>query len=497
MWGLSGYLAQRRKDFSFWVDYDLFPAFREGLLHRVTSMDSLLKHARHWGAPVVAAIFFAMWCAGEAGRMGGPWPGLPTWSGTWPLIMMTLAIATSVWRPFLSLGLTTALLLGQFFFVIPQMYANHWPIYLGSFIALAFTMWTSPPRWRFIACGANLAFVTAMTFLMLSWRYGHGVGWFSPRGLGDRAMLYNYGWTLFAVLLIIAVAFVVAGLLLSLYQERGTLFHAQESALNSLRETEVDLIVEQERTRIARDLHDVLAHSLAVIAAQADGARYLSKDQPKAVLTALDTIAGSARSALIDAQHVIEGIHEDSPETPQPQLRDITTLIDGMHQGGLKVQQSDSGKPVELSSGQQVAVFRIVQECLTNALKHGGRNTAVRLHFDWSGPGMTLHISSTMPATIPGIPVMQVQQRIGRGLPGMRERAHLAGGWLTSGPDGEQFRVTVFIPFGHRDVSQRTVIDPSETPTASEPGVRRDGGLHGDLGPQPIEPSTRGEVGRG
>lgn len=428
----------------------------------------------------------------------GPWPGLPTWSGTWPLIMMTLAIAVSGWRPLVSLGLTAALLLGQFFYVVPQMYANHWPIYLGSFISLAFTVWTSSRRVRFIACGANLIFVAAMTFLMLSWRYGHGVGWFLPVWFGDRGMFTSYGWTLFSVLLLIAAACVGMGLLLSLYQERGGLFQARELAQNSLKETEIDLIVEQERTRIARDLHDVLAHSLAVIAAQADGTRYLSKDQPKAVLTALDTIAVSARSALIDAQHVIENIHDDGMETPQPQLHDINTLVKGMHRGSLKVQQSDSGQPVELSSGQQVAVFRIVQECLTNALKHGGRGAAVRLHFDWSGPGLTLHVASTMPATDSEQPGTQPQQRIGRGLPGMRERAHLAGGWLTSGPDGEQFRVTVFIPYGTWDISQRRDIRLSQAPDAAGmPEVPRDDELHGGTGPQRVEAAGSDVDGRG
>ena len=236
-----------------------------------------------------------------------------------------------------------------------------------------------------------------------------------------------------------------SGLLLALYQERGSLFRARELAQNSLKETEVDLIVEQERTRIARDLHDVLAHSLAVIAAQADGTRYLSKDQPKAVLNALDTIARSARSALVDAQRVIEGVRDDGLVTPQPRLSDIPALIDGMQRGSLKIHSSESGTPVELSTGQQVAVFRIVQECLTNALKHGGRGTDVRLHFDWSGPGLTLHAASAVAAAGKDDAV-EATPRVGRGLPGMRERAHLAGGWLTAGPDGEHFRVTVVHP---------------------------------------------------
>jgi signal transduction histidine kinase len=261
----------------------------------VTGMEAVLKFSRRWGPLVAAAIFFSLWCVAEAGRMGDSWL---TWSGRWPLVLMALAIATASWRPLVSLGFTASLLAGQLSFALPAMAANHWAIYLGSFIALGFILWTAEPRMRYIAAGANLVFVALLTVLMLSWRYGGGVGWFVPINFGDRPMFMRYGWQLFSLLLVIAGACAAVGLLLALYQERGSLFRARELAQSSLKETEVDLIIEQERTRIARDLHDVLAHSLAVIAAQADGTRYLSKDQPKAVLNALDTIARSARSAL-------------------------------------------------------------------------------------------------------------------------------------------------------------------------------------------------------
>jgi signal transduction histidine kinase len=401
----------------------------------VTDMEPVLNIARRWGAPVAAVIFFSLWCVGEAGRMGGSWL---SWSGNWPLVLMTLAVA------------------------LPPLYSNHWPIYLGSFIALGFIVWTAPHRLRYIAAGANVLAAAIMSFLMLSWRYGDGVGWFTPAYAGDRWMLQDYGWQLFALLLLIAGTCAAVGLLLALYQERGSLFRSRELAQSNLKETEIDLIVEQERTRIARDLHDVLAHSLAVIAAQADGTRYLSKDQPKAVVNALDTIARSARSALVDAQRVIEGVRDDGMVTPQPRLSDIPALIEGMQRGSLTVRPSESGTPAELSTGQEMAVFRIVQECLTNALKHGGRGTDVRLHFDWSGPGLTLHVASAVDP-IPDDAESTASARIGRGLPGMRERAYLAGGWLTAGPDGDHFRVTVFIPYGTRDVRTADGSDLIET----------------------------------
>lgn len=409
-----------------------------------------MKFARHWGAPVAAVIFFSLWCVAEAGRMapvaGFGTGGLVTWPGTWPLVLITLAIAVAAWQPAGSLALVALLLAGQLAHLIPPMYDNNWAIYIGSFVALVFIAWLHQGRMRLVAAGANVLFAAAMAFLLLSWRYGAGVGWFLHFD-GDLGMLRRNGWQLFSLFVLIAAACFAVGLLLALYQERGSLFRARDLAQSTLEMAEVDLIVEQERTRIARDLHDVLAHSLAVIAAQADGTRYLSKDQPKAVLSALETIAGSARTALVDAQRVIEGVRDDGMAVPQPRLTDIGVLIEGMQRGSLKIESSESGTRVELSGGQQVAVYRIVQECLTNALKHGGRGTAVRLHFDWSGPGLTLHAASATAAAKPEQPADSAQQRSGRGLPGMRERAHMAGGWLTAGPDGEQFRVTVFIPY--------------------------------------------------
>jgi signal transduction histidine kinase len=414
----------------------------------VTGMEPVLNLARRWGAPVASVIFFSLWCVAEAGRMGGSWL---SWSGNWPLALMTLAVATASWKPLVSLGFTAALLAGQLSHALPAMYSTHWAIYLGSFFALGFILWTSPRRLRFMAAGANVAAAAVMAFLMLSWRYGDGVGWYPPAYAGDRWRLQDYGWQLFALLLLIAGACAAVGLLLALYQERGSLFRARELAQSIMKETEIDLIVEQERTRIARDLHDVLAHSLAVIAAQADGTRYLSKDQPKVVLNALDTIARSARSALVDAQRVIEGVRDDGMVAPQPRLSDIPALIEGMQRGSLKIHTSESGTTVGLSTGQELAVFRIVQECLTNALKHGGRGTDVRIHFDWSGPGLTLHVASALAPVGQEDSAKPATIRVGRGLPGMRERAHLAGGWLTAGPDGEHFRVTVFIPYGARE----------------------------------------------
>jgi signal transduction histidine kinase len=445
-------------------------------------MQPLLKVLRQWGAPAAAVIFFILWFVGEVGRDGALQLG-PMWSALVALTVVSTAIAVSTLKPYLSLGLSTGVLVGQLLYFIPSFRANTWPIYLGAFISLAFILWTAPKKKRLVAAGVNVAFVFMMTYLMISWRYGQGVGWFEQLYHGDRANFQVHGGNLFTILFLIAAAFGALGLLLALYEERGSLFRARNLAQSTLKETEVDLVIEQERTRIARDLHDVLAHSLAVIAAQADGTRYLSKDQPKAVLNALENIAVSARSALVDAQRVIEGVHDDGMVTPQPRLSDVGPLVDRMKkQGSLAIEQSQSGDPLELTAGQQMAIFRIVQECLTNALKHGGRGTAVRLHFDWSGPGLAVNVASALPTENAGTAVEGAQDRIGRGLAGMRERAHLAGGWITMGPDGEQFRVTVFIPYGKRPDDSPQQVDLEERAALEEKAVVVAGHPEGTVG---------------
>ncbi|MSR97786.1 two-component sensor histidine kinase [Arthrobacter sp. BL-252-APC-1A] len=425
-------------------------------------MRSLLTAARRWAAPSAAAVFFSGWCVVEVGRMSPMAATLPMfWNGTIPLLVLTAAIGVAVRWPVLSLSLTALLLTAQLLKVVQPLDTN-WAIYLGAFLSLGLIAWTSKRRTRIIAFAANTVFAAVMTFLMLSWRYGYGVGWLPPLYLGDRAALTAFGPQLFFMLLLIAAACFALGLLLALVQERGRLFRARELAQSTLKDREIDLVVEQERTRISRDLHDVLAHSLAVIAAQADGARYSAKDQPEPVLKALEAISSSARSALVDAQRVIEGVQDDGMSAPQPQMDDIAGLIEGMR-SSLDIQEGISGEPVKLSSGQQLAVFRIVQECLTNALKHGGRRTTVRLNFDWSGPGLTLHASS---ARHPNATEGTAGQRTGRGIPGMRERASLAGGWLTAGPDGDQFRVTLFLPYGPAE-GRPAAADPA---AGQEPG---------------------------
>jgi signal transduction histidine kinase len=194
-------------------------------------------------------------------------------------------------------------------------------------------------------------------------------------------------------------------------------------------------------------VHDVLAHSLAVVIAQADGARFIRDTKPaqteQRTDDALVAISDAARAALIDVRTLVEGLREDQGEQPQPGLDEIPVLLAQLSRAGMTIDARHFGDAKAMTPAQQLAVYRIVQESLTNALRHGDRAAATRLSFDWRGPGLALSVTSVGAATEASAPH-------GNGIRGMKDRARLAGGWLTAGAsdiDGE-FVVTLFVPTG-------------------------------------------------
>ena len=201
-----------------------------------------------------------------------------------------------------------------------------------------------------------------------------------------------------------------------------------------------DVIVEQERNRIARDMHDVVAHSLAVVIAQADGARYAQANDPDSTAVALSTISTTAREALSDVRILLGQLRHSQGESPQPVLDDLDRLIDQLRSSGLTIAKTESGTPLALGASQQLAIYRIVQEALTNALRHGDPEGEVQLVFEWSPGGVELSVNNDL-AAVPHAPAAA-----GHGLVGMRERAVLVGGWLTAEPRHGRFVVTAEIP---------------------------------------------------
>jgi signal transduction histidine kinase len=203
---------------------------------------------------------------------------------------------------------------------------------------------------------------------------------------------------------------------------------------------ERDVAVEQERNRIARDMHDVVAHSLAVVIAQADGARYALAADPDSADQALRTISSISREALADVRVLLAQLRFQQTEGPQPVMADLDRLYEQLRGAGLDVVVRSHGQERPVATGSQLAVYRIIQEALTNALRHGDHRGPIDVHLDWTGPELQLWVVNRAKVEPP-------KAGTGHGLAGMNERATLAGGRFgTTLVDG-LFTVYASIPY--------------------------------------------------
>ncbi|MFF1540708.1 sensor histidine kinase [Microbacterium sp. NPDC058269] len=197
---------------------------------------------------------------------------------------------------------------------------------------------------------------------------------------------------------------------------------------------------EQERVRIARDMHDVVAHSLAVVIAQADGARYAASVKPELATEALGTIAQTARGALSDVRMLLTQLRHRQGDGPQPTLADLEALFAQVRQAGIEPRVTvDPMPPGEPPAAIQLAVYRILQEALTNAIRHG--DGAVDVHLAWLPDRVDVDVRNTVGHDGPAAPG-------GHGVMGMRERAQLVGGSLQAERRGAQFVVHATLPIG-------------------------------------------------
>ncbi|WP_318218970.1 sensor histidine kinase [Streptomyces sp. SCL15-6] len=209
------------------------------------------------------------------------------------------------------------------------------------------------------------------------------------------------------------------------------------------REEEAQRRVREERIRIARDLHDVVTHHITLVNAQAGVARHLMRTHPDKAYAALSHITETSAAALDELRSTVSLLRreDDPPPTlqPAPRFDQLHKLLDSFHHSGLDVRLARDGTPRPLAASADLAAYRIVQEALTNAQKHGSSPTA-DVHLTYTDT--TLWISITNPA-LPG----HQGTGTGHGLIGMRERADAAHGTLTTvlRPDNT-FRVHATLP---------------------------------------------------
>lgn len=221
-----------------------------------------------------------------------------------------------------------------------------------------------------------------------------------------------------------------------------------ESSQELLR-AELRVAQETERTRISREMHDVIGHSLAVIIAQSDGARYAVAKNPQVAIEALGVINSSARSALDDVSELLSVLTGSDGHEGSLGVADLEGLAKNTRAAGLVVDIHETGDRAQLAIGPDLALYRVVQEALTNALKHGGPGTTVKVDLDWSDNAVSVRTETTE-GDGPGLLGDELRPSTGGyGIPGMMERVRLVGGTVDARPrdDGTPgFRVAARIP---------------------------------------------------
>ena len=201
--------------------------------------------------------------------------------------------------------------------------------------------------------------------------------------------------------------------------------------LEADRERDLALATADERARIAREMHDVVAHNLSVMVALCDGAGYQVRDAPERAAAAVEQASRAGRQALAEMRQLL-GVLRDAPGgpqlAPQPGLRQIEDVVDQVRAAGIPVTYTLSGELAEAPPGMELAIYRIVQEALTNTLKHAGPEAKAGVRITCASGRIEVEVTDTG-AAAPSPPTTG-----GSGLPGMRERAAVYGGTLHAGP---------------------------------------------------------------
>jgi signal transduction histidine kinase len=252
----------------------------------------------------------------------------------------------------------------------------------------------------------------------------------------------------------------VAAITVSMWRRRAADSQQRLLRLQAEHGAATEMAVKQERARIASELHDVVTHNVSVMIVQAGAARQVLGDAPDQARAALLAVETSGRAAMAELRHLLgllsprdEGMDNatgqpgnDRELRPQPGLARLAALIDRVRAAGLPVELDASRLPPDLPPGVDLAAYRVVQEALTNVIKHVGKpRTSVRLGcqagrlvIEVADAGPTMAAVGPIGATLPGS---------GRGLVGMRERAALYGGELEAGPrPGGGWLVTAWLP---------------------------------------------------
>ncbi|MFD7069241.1 sensor histidine kinase [Streptomyces sp. NPDC059913] len=257
------------------------------------------------------------------------------------------------------------------------------------------------------------------------------------------------------IVVVLTVPFVLAWVLGDSMRTRRAYFRQLEeraARLEREREAQSKVAVAAERARIARELHDVVAHNVSVMVVQADGAAYVMDAAPDQAKQALETISSTGRQALAEMRRLLgvlrTGDAQESGEyVPQPDVEQIQELIEQVRRTGLAVDFKVEGTPRPLPSGVELTAYRIVQEALTNTRKHGGPDAGASVRLLYFDDGLGLLVEDDGRGAAHELYEDGGADGAGHGMIGMRERVGMVGGTLDAGPrPGGGFRISALLP---------------------------------------------------
>jgi len=320
--------------------------------------------------------------------------GVLYWRRSQPLAVFGVTLGATV----LSLGLRDAGTVG-----IAMLFALYG---VGRYV--------TDDRWSWIALAGALVFVTISSFV-------------------DTVTVAQIG---FGLVLVFVVWYI--GRRLRIRGERAALLEREQAA-------EARRAVVEERTRIARELHDVVAHRVSLMTVQAGAAKTIAVDDPEGASRAMQAVETAGRQALDELRHLLGVLRPEADREvlgPQPGLAEVPRLVDQFRAAGLEVAFTMDGARTDLPARVDLSAYRIVQEALTNALKHAGPGARAEVRLHTGGRGVDIEVLDDGRGGT-------ILTGSGHGIVGMRERALLLGGRLDVGPrPAGGFHVVAHLPLG-------------------------------------------------
>jgi signal transduction histidine kinase len=318
---------------------------------------------------------------------------------------------------------------------------------LGSELAVVILLYTvAAYRRRRVSLAALVVFLAVSAIALPAWEPG------SPHAV----------YSLAEVAAAFASPALVAWLLGDSMQWRRSYYRGlEERAVRAERELNAyaQVAAAAERARIARELHDVVAHNVSVMVVQADGAAFALETSPEKTRQALTAISRTGRQALAEMRGLLGVLRADADDeedlTPQPGVEQLTALLEQTRAAGLPVSFTVAGVPRPLRAGAALTAYRVVQESLTNARKHGGPTVTAAVTLGFCEDHLVIKVTDSGRArTRAAAESDDGPDGRGHGLIGMRERVEVYGGTVTAGPQPRGgWRVTATLPLAPTGVS--------------------------------------------